>query len=47
MARRDGDFQTEKLAIKEMVDAQTDIREARKIRNDIDSYNSNNNYENQ
>jgi hypothetical protein len=42
MARRDGDFQTEKLAIKEMVDAQTDIREARKIRNDIDSYNSNN-----
>lgn len=47
MARRDGDFQTEKLAIKEMVDAQTDIREARKIRNDIDSYNSNNNYEGQ
>jgi hypothetical protein len=46
MARRDGDFQTEKLAIKEMVDAQTDIREARKIRNDIDSYNSNN-YESQ
>jgi hypothetical protein len=42
MARRDGDFQTEKLAIKEMVDAQNDIREARKIRNDIDSYNSNN-----
>ena len=41
MARRDGDFQTEKLAIKEMVDAQNDIREARKIRNDIDSYNSN------
>jgi len=40
MARRDGDFQTEKLAIKEMVDAQNDIREARKIRNDIDSYNS-------
>lgn len=47
MARRDGDFQAEKLAIKEMVDAQTDIREARKIRNDIDSYNSNNNYEGQ
>ena len=41
MSRRDGDFQTEKAAIKEMVDAQTDIREARKIRNDIDSYNSN------
>jgi len=41
MARRDGDFQSEKHAIKEMVDAQNDIREARKIRNDIDSYNSN------
>lgn len=47
IARREGDFATEKLAIKDMVEAQNDIREAKKIRNDIDSYNSNNNYESQ
>jgi len=47
IARREGDFETEKIAIKDMVDAQNDIREARKIRNDIDSYNSNQAYDTQ